>query len=136
MDTLDGLLAWLPNAVNLPLEMKEVALSQSVVPDVDGNLPGSDDYVTTYDPYYAAFILTSLLEAQPQVTNASSEGTSVAATLPNWDSIRSYYRSLSPILSSQSDVITLIPIPDQPHVRRTNMREAGGYFDDLNTDFN
>lgn len=124
MVTVEDLLEKLPGYGNLSERQLLSAKDQSLIPDNQGHLPGHKDYVTTVDPYFAAFLLLGFLEAQPMVTATASEGTSVSATPPNWGALRRYYRAMSPILSMQNDVLTYVPIPDIPHVVRTDMRSG------------
>lgn len=126
METLNSLLDSLPNSALVSDKMRLDALEASIIPDSEGRLPGSEDYAPTYDPYYAAYRLIPFLQAQSVVTATSSEGTSVTATPPDWSGLIAYYRSMSHILGLQDDVIHVIPIPDDSHVKRTDM--SGGYY--------
>lgn len=134
MEELNDLIDGLPGAEIISAGMKEKALQDSRIPDSNGNLPGEENYVPTYDPYYAAYLLVGLLYAQPTVTSASSEGTSVTATPFNWDGFGAWLKARSPILS-QSDAFTILSIPGEPKVVRTNM-DTGGYYDNRDADLN
>lgn len=135
MEELDKLLAALPNSDKVTTEMKQAALNGSLIPDPDGIWPGQVGYVTTHDVYWAAINLMPFMQAQPQVTSASSEGTSVTATRFDWDAIASFYRGMSVIVGANPrDVLNLVAIPDVPHVRRVPMNDRGGYYGDVDTD--
>lgn len=135
MATLDELLGNLPNYDLVTSAMKQAALDGAQVPDSQGRWPGEDNYVPTYDVYFAAISLVAFLKAQPFVKSASSEGTSVSAQAPDWDSLLAYYRSQSPIVQSTGrQVLQRVPIPDVPHVRRTDMSGGWDYSGDIDTD--
>ena len=134
MNELNDLLKSLPNYALLTTEMKNSALAGSRIPDSEGRWPGDTGYVNTHDVYYAAILLIPFLKAQQVVTSAGSEGTTISATPPDWDSLLAFYRSLSPIInSSGNDVLQIVPIPGGPHVVPTNMRSGGSYYGDVNT---
>lgn len=98
--------------------------------------PGYPGYVTTYDIYWAAMGLIGFLQAQPVIRQSSSEGTSVAVDAPNWSSLLAYYRSMSRIAAATTagPLLTLVPIPDVPHVYPVNMRDRRGGNDNVDTD--
>lgn len=135
MDELNSLLVSLPGYGLLTPDMKQRALNGALIPDSAGVWPGDDDYVLTYDPYYAAISLIGFLQAQPVVRQSSSEGTSVAVDAPNWGGLLAWYRSMSTICQAQgSDILTLVPIPDVPHVLPTDMSGRGDGYGDVDTD--
>ena len=128
MDDLNSLLINLPGYGLLTNEIKQRALDGALIPDSAGVWPGEDDYVLTYDVYYAAISLVGFLQAQPVVRQSSSEGTSVAVDAPNWAGLVQWYQSMSPICQAQSTgLLNKVLIPDGPHVLRTDMT---GRFDD------
>lgn len=132
---LDDLLNSLPGYSLLTEAMKNAALSGALIPDADGVWPGQDGYVTTHDVYFAALNLLGFLQAQPVVTNTSSEGTSVTVSKPEWAALVRYYRSQSPIINATGqDVLTRVIIPDVPHVVPTDMSGRGSHYGDINTD--
>lgn len=131
---LNKLLITLPGYALLNDAMKTAAMTGALIPDEQGRWPADPDYVARYDLYYAAVSLIPFLQAQPLVTSASSEGTSVSATAFDWNAIRQFYLGLSLIASSAGDVLRAIPIPDQPHVYRVPMHTIGGYHGDVDTD--
>lgn len=135
MDDLNALLVSLPGYGLLTPNMKQHALDGARVPDSSGVWPDQPDYEATYDVYFAAISLIGFLMAQPVVRQSSSEGTSVAVDAPNWGGLLAWYRSMSPICQSQgNDVLNLVPIPDVPHVRRTDMSGRGDEYGDVDTD--
>lgn len=134
MEALDQLLEGLPNSEMITTDQKTAVLNQSLVPDSNGVYPGQPHYVATYDSYYAAYLLVAFLEAQPLVTSASSEGTSVTATSPNWGALRGFYRSMSPVLAATNDALQVIPIPYTPYTRRTDMSGRNDHYGDVNTE--
>lgn len=131
-EALDSLMQALPGFSLLTERMKLNALAGALMPDVNGVWPGRPGYITTHDEYFAAVGLLAFLQAQPVVRQVSSEGTSTAVDAPNWTGLISYYRSMSPIAkASGGGVIGSVPIPQGPHVRRTDMHNTGrGYGDD------
>lgn len=135
MDELNALLAGLPGSELITTEMKVRALTMSRIPDSEGRWPGDDDYVTTYDPYYAALSLVGFLSAQPYVTNANSEGSGVTVSKPDWGALSAYYRSQSVIVAASGNgVLQRVTIPDVPHVRPTDMSGRGFWDGDVDTD--
>lgn len=132
---LNELLGILPGYALLTDAMKTIAMGSAVIPDENGVWPGQPDYVPTYDIYFAALKLIPFLQAQPVVTSAGSEGTSVSVKPADWDAIIAFYRGSSPIIQATgNDVLRAVPIPDPPHVRRVNMQDRGGYYGDVDTD--
>lgn len=134
IDELNALLSSLPGYALLTDPMKNAALAGAVVPDADGVWPGEDGYVTTYDVYFAAISLVGFLQAQPVIRQTSSEGTSLAVDAPDWSGLLAWYRSMSPICGAVGNqLLTIVPIPGGPHVRRTDMsgRDNSG---DVDTD--
>lgn len=132
---LNELLEALPGYSVLTDTMKTTALTGARIPDSAGRWPADPSYEPTYDIYFAALSLMPFLQAQPVVTSAGSEGTSVSVSVPDWDALRAFYRGLSPIINaSGNDVLQLVPIPDPPHVRRVPMNDRGGYYGDVDTD--
>lgn len=124
--SLDFLIQSLPGFELINDEMKARALLQSLVPDPNGVWPGSEGYVTTYDAYYAALCLLPFLKAHPQLRQTSSEGTSIAMDPPDWDALGQYYRSMSKIVAaSGNSALSIVAIPDVPHVTRTDMSGRG-----------
>lgn len=134
MQELKDLLSGVPGGDNVPESMLNNVLQMSLIPDDEGNLPGAAAYTPKHDVYYAALSLVGWLKAQPQVTSAGSEGTSVTTTAFDWDSLGEYFRSMS-LIASQSSVFTVLTIPEYRKVRHTNMR-VGGNLNDRDTDIN
>lgn len=132
---LNELLQTLPGYELLTEAMKTAAMSGALIPDSDGHWPGTSGYTPTYDIYFAALKLLPFLQAQPVVTSAGSEGTSVSVKPADWNAIMRFYRENSLIIQATgNDVLHLVPIPDPPHVRRVSMRDGGGYYGDVDTD--
>ena len=132
---LNELLSSLPGYALLTDAMKTVAMNAALIPDSEGRWPGQEDYEPTYDIYFAALKLLPFLQAQPVVTSAGSEGTSVSVKPADWDAIIAFYRGNSHIIQATgNDVLRAVPIPDPPHVRKVNMQDRGGYYGDVDTD--
>lgn len=135
IDELNALLISLPGYGLLTPDMKQRALDGARIPDSAGVWPDREFYVPTYDIYYAAVSLVGFLQAQPVIRQTSSEGTAVAVDAPNWAGLVAWYRSMSPIYSAQpSTVLRAVPIPDGPHVRRTDMSGRYDSNGDVDTD--
>lgn len=132
---LNELLSTLPGYDLLTDTMKTAAMSGALIPDSEGRWPGQEDYVSTYDIYFAALKLLPFLQAQPVVTSAGSEGTSVSVKPTDWNAIIAFYRGNSLIIqATDNDVLRVVPIPDPPHVVRVPMNDRGGYYGDIDTD--
>ena len=131
---LNDLLKPLPGYALLTDSMRDSALLASRIPDSSGRWPSDKDYEATYDLYFAALQLLPFLQAQPVVTSASSEGTSVSAKPTDWAALRAFYRSLSDIFQATDSILRVVPIPDPPHVVRVPMNDRGGYYGDVDTD--
>lgn len=126
-EDLKALISVLPGSDAILDVMLEQALAMSVVPDSFGIWPGREGYETTHDIYYAALTLMGFLQAQPYTTSASSEGTSVTVKAPDWKADIESFRNLSRICGAQgNDVLTVVPIPDGPHVIPVYMGSMGG----------
>lgn len=123
METLKALLALIPGSSIITPSMMEKALDDSLIPDKQGRLPGTPGYRFNHDVYYAVYTLIWLIRAQPEVTTASSEGTSITTTPFDWDSFIMFLKANSVILSNQG-VFTVIPIPAEDRIRRVDM--SGG----------
>lgn len=135
MSELDDILTGLPGAELISAAQKKSVLDRSVIPDSNGAWPGDSGYETTVDYYFAAYILVGWLKAQPVVTNVNSEGTGVTVQAPDWHSLLQYYMSMSPILQTQGNgVLGFVEIPDGPHVVKTNMKDKGQDYGDIDTD--
>ena len=135
VDSLNELLSSLPGYADLTESMKSAALAGALVPDAWGVWPGEEGYTTTYDNYFAALSLVNFLKARPQVTNASSEGTGVSVTPPDWKALSDYYRSQSQILrASGPQVLTSVSIPDTAYLERTDMTGRGTHYGNIDTD--
>lgn len=135
IEDLTALLANLPNASLISDQMKLDALEGARIPDTNGVWPGEQDYIPTYDSYYAAVGLVGFLQAQPVVRQSSSEGTSVAVDAPNWGGLLAWYRSMSQIASATGNgLLTKVLIPDGPHVLHTDMSGRYDGNDDVDTD--
>lgn len=119
------ILSGITGSDKIPTSMITSSLDQSLVPDRDGNLPGSLGYSDTYDVYYAAYLTSNYLKSVPAVTNASSEGTSVTVTPGDIKGLQDYLASVSPILKHQPYVLRCVPIPDDRAYSRTDMNRAG-----------
>jgi hypothetical protein len=135
IDELNSLLAPLPGYALLTDGMKNNALAGALVPDSFGVWPGEEGYEATYDVYWAAINLIGYLRAQPVVRQTSSEGTSVAVDAPDWNSLLMYFRSVSRIVAATGgSILTLVEIPDVPHVKRVPMNYGGDQHADVDTD--
>lgn len=125
VEDLTALVNSLPGADLLTDKMKTDALAAALIPDSFGTWPGQTGYVNTHDVYFAAVQLVQFLRAQPFVRQTSSEGTSVAVDAPDWESLVSYYLSMSPIAQiSSTGILTMVPIPEVPHVKRVPMEDG------------
>lgn len=132
---LNELLSTLPGYALLTDTMKTAAMSGALIPDSEGRWPGQEEYEPTYDIYFAALKLLPFLQAQPVVTSASSEGTSVSVKPTDWTAIITFYRGSSTIIQATgNDVLRAVPIPDPPHARKVSMQDRGGYYGDVDTD--
>ena len=135
MDELNALLAELPGADLVTDAMKIAALQGARIPDAAGRWPGAEDYVDTFDPYFAALGLLGFLRAQPFVRSASSEGTGITVDAPDWNALAAFYRGLSPIARlAGSGPLRKVAIPDLPHVRRVDMSGRWDGYGDVDTD--
>lgn len=135
IDDLKALLVNLPGYSTITEAQFQQALNGSVIPDAAGVWPGNDGYVPTYDIWYAAVNLLPWLAAQPVVRQSSSEGTSIAVDAPSWGTLDAYFRSMSPICAATSSgILTLVPIPDTPHVRKVDMSGGDSYYGNVDTD--
>ncbi|QBZ73060.1 hypothetical protein SEA_PHERBOT_9 [Microbacterium phage Pherbot] len=135
LDDLNALLQNLPGFALITDTMKQAALDGARIPDSFLLWPGEEGYENTYDVYFAALTLLGFLQAQPVIRQSSSEGTSVAVDAPNWSALINYYRSQSPICRVQGNqVLQNVPIPDGPHVRKTDMSGRGSHYGDVDTD--
>lgn len=135
IDDLNSLLINLPGYGLLTPDMKQRALDGALVPDSSGVWPGQPGYTATYDVYFAAISLVGFLQAQPVVRQSSSEGTSVAVDAPNWAGLVQWYQSMSPIYQAvEPGVLHVLPIPDAPHVRHTDMSGRYDGYDNVDTD--
>lgn len=132
MEELNTILASLSGGANTPDSIKYQALQRSLVPDDEGRLPGSAGYVDTYDVYFAAYLLVDFLSAQPNVTSAGSEGTSISTTAPDWDAARRMFSSMSLIMGMQPH-LGFILYDNPPIIVPTDMTGRGVYGD-INTD--
>lgn len=111
---LDSLLAAYPGYDKLSEYVKVEALTRAVTPDSTGLSPGADGWQPTYDYAYAAILLIPALQAQPQATTVTSEGTSVSASTPDWKALRAFLASLSPICRQQAQgVFTVWHVPQE-----------------------
>jgi hypothetical protein len=135
MDDLNSLLSPLPGYGVLTEPMKQVALNGAVIPDGAGVWPGQPGYQNTYDVYFAAISLIGFLQAQPVVRQVSSEGTSTAVDAPDWSGIIAFYRAQSIICgATPNPVLGILPIPEVPHVVRTDMSGRWDQDGDVDTD--
>jgi len=131
MEELKEILASIPGSDLVSDAMLNKALQQARIPDADGRMPGDVAYIPTHDAYYAAASLVGLLRAQPAVTSAGSEGTNVSTTPYDWDSLLAWLYSMSPIkAAAQSDVFTVIPIPNTYRKDRKDMQGDDYYGHD------
>ncbi|WNM75055.1 hypothetical protein SEA_MORRIGAN_10 [Microbacterium phage Morrigan] len=135
IDDLNALLFPLPGYAILTDAMKQRALATALIPDGTGVWPGQPGYQNTYDVYWAAMSLVGYLQSQPFVKSSSSEGTAVVVEKPDWGGILSFFRSQSVIAtaSQAGPLLTAVPIPDVPHVRRVDM-SGGDHYGDVDTD--
>lgn len=136
IEDLDGLLAPLPSFGILTPQMKQRALDTALIPDGAGVWPGKDGYQATYDIYWAAMSLVGYMQAQPFVKQAGSEGTTTSVDRPDWAGVLAYFRSQSIIAQAtlSGSILSLLPIPDVPHVVRTDMSGRGDGYGDVDTD--
>lgn len=135
MDDLNDLLINLPGYSKLTTSMKQAALDGALMPDSFLIWPGEEGYEPTYDVYFAAIGLVGFLQAQPFVKSSSSEGTSVSVEKPDWSSLLAYYRSMSPIIRACGNtLLQRVPIPEGPHVYKTDMSGRYDHYGDVDTD--
>lgn len=145
LDHLRELLGSVEVAATLTDAQLTGALQGSVMPTIvtdplTGNVtvlyPSDVDYTPTYDYHFAAYNLIDLMASQPVVTNASSEGSSITTSAPNWDALRSYYRAGSFILGYNASAFDVIDIPTQRRVTRNNMNDMDTYYGNIDPDLN
>ena len=134
MGELEALLAGVPGYSSLTVAMKTAALQGARIPDSEGRYPGEEDYVDTYDVYFAALNLLGYLQAQPFISQVSSEGTSTTVQPPDWSALTRYYQSQSPIMRLQGDTLQVVQLPYDDYIRRTDMSGRSGRFGDVDTD--
>lgn len=120
MPTLDDVLALIHGGDVVSQAMRESALAKSLIPDSSGHLPGERGYTPTHDVFYAALTLLGVVRAQPAVTTASSESTSISSTPPDWTSLEGWLRSQSVICRNQ-DALTVIPITYDDYITKVYM---------------
>ncbi len=112
--TLDSLLATYPGYDKISAQVKDEALTRSAIPDSGGTPPGVEGWQPTYDYAYAAILLIPALQAQPHATTVASEGTTVSTTAPDWEALRAFLASMSPICRQQAQgVFTVWHIPQE-----------------------
>lgn len=112
--TLDSLLGSYPGYDRISAQMKAEALTRSATPDNTGTPPGAEGWQPTYDNAYAALLLVPALQAQPQATTVTSEGTTVSTTVADWKALYTFLTSMSPICRQQSQgVFTVYHIPQE-----------------------
>ena len=81
-------------AAQVGAEDWEAALSASLVPDADGRLPGTDGYVDSFDPHWAAaealtVVAVRAIGAGGGITKFTAEGASFETAAPDlWAAIR------------------------------------------------
>ena len=81
-------------AARVSVEDWEAALSASLVPDADGHLPGTDGYVDSFDPHWAAaealtVVAVRAIGAGGGITKFTAEGASFETAAPDlWAAIR------------------------------------------------
>ena len=81
-------------AARVSVEDWEAALSASLVPDADGHLPGTDGYVDSFDPQWAAaealtVVAVRAIGAGGGITKFTAEGASFETAAPDlWAAIR------------------------------------------------
>lgn len=77
------------------------AVDQAAVPDTAGRLPGADDWVPTYEPYWAAAEAVTALAiralAAPKLTKVTAEGAAFERAGPAWWGAAEALRAKSPI---------------------------------------
>lgn len=85
----------------IPPAVVETALAGALTWDSEGRKPGDDDYIDTYDVFFAAAEVADQMAlrdaAAPQVTSWSSESTSMQVAGPNWAAMAHAWRLRSPL---------------------------------------
>lgn len=88
---------------------------------------------TNYDYFFAALSLLPFLKSFPQVTNVSSEGTSVSTTSYDWDSLEKFLKSQSVIYQQNYTGFGVLSIPECDPIVPT-YKYTGGFYADADTD--
>lgn len=132
LEELRSLLHVIPD-LELEDPLLRQCLNRALIPDSAGVLPGKAEYTPSYDVAYAAYLLVDALSSQPMVTTASSEGTSVTTTTPDWDSLKRFLSSMSTILTT-GGAFTVLSVPDPLDIRRNDMSGRGASYEDIDTD--
>jgi len=77
------------------------AVDNAAVPDAAGRLPGADDWVPTYEPYWAAAEAVTALAiraaATPSLTKVTAEGATFERQAPSWWAAAEALRARSPL---------------------------------------
>lgn len=111
---LESLLGAYPGYDKISTQMKDEALARAVTLDSEGTPPGVDGWQPTYDYAYAALLLLPALQAQPQATTVTSEGTTVATTVADWKTLRAFLAGMSPICRQQAQgVFAVFHVPQE-----------------------
>jgi hypothetical protein len=130
---LEDLIGNLPGADQITEAMRTDLLIGALVPDTEGMWPGMPGYSPTYDMYFAAARACRFLAGLPLVTTASSEGTAATLQPPAWQALIRYYEGMSTICAASATLLSVVPIPDPPHVVPTDMSGRGS-SGDIDTD--
>lgn len=97
----------------------ERALAASVTVDPDGRLPGDDDWVASYEPYWLAAEVVEAVAlrqvgAGGGITKFTSEGASFEMTAPNLTGLAGRLRAKSPLSALAGEGVGWIDVPRSP----------------------
>lgn len=117
--------------VELPDQLVADVEARSLVPDAMGRVPGERGYERTVDHYFAAYLAIPYASAQSVVTVASSEGTSVSTSPPDWRAFARFLRPLSPLLLAQgAGPLSAVEL-DYGRKKKLPMRWRGSDYDQV-----
>lgn len=119
--------------LSYPTALEQEFRQQSLIPDSDGRMPGTPEYAETVDVYYNALLYAEYFAGLPAITSATSEGTSLSVTPPDWDRLIRFLKSKSPIVGASNQLWTVVPV-DNRHIHRTWMNDRGDPYGDVDTD--
>lgn len=96
----------------------DLALTLALVVDAEGRIPGAEDYVETFDLYWAAAEATMIRYRRTAMTGGGiTEFTSEGATFkksagPDWLTLAAHWRSRSPLTAAGGLGVIEVDTPD------------------------